>query len=101
MAHLDFGEVSNYIWKQVTLSIPDFVPTRIFCLFVQKSIQIENLQHLFRHCANSDLSSSTSRFADHHGTVLRHLGTKKKEQMCLCLGLYYPQTPWDIDSSEK
>ena len=81
--HLDFGKVSNDIWKQVTLPIPDFVPTRIFCLFVQKSIQIENLQHLFRHCANSDLSSSTSRFADHHGTVLRHLGTKKMNK-CVC-----------------
>ena len=53
---------------------------------------MENLQHLFGHCANSDFSSSASRLADHHGTVLRHLGTKKNDNLLLSLGLFYRWT---------
>ena len=53
MAHLDFGEVSNDIWKQVTLPIPDFVPMwrkRILNLlsFVQKKCSIGKLTAFVR-----------------------------------------------------
>ena len=97
MPHLDFGEVSNDIWKQVTLPIPDFVPTwkRILNLlsFCPKKSSIGILTAFVQPLCQQWLFLQYQAACWSPWNRPQTPWDKNSEHIWLRLGLFYPRKP--------